>query len=88
MSADQISKGSPDGTLIGQSATDKLGFYSITTAIVQPVTFSAVSTTAVVSTSSNASTFGFQSSGQAAALFTAVNNIITALKNLGLVASS
>lgn len=36
MAADQLSKLNPDGTLLGQSITDKLGFYGLATPIVQP----------------------------------------------------
>lgn len=30
MAADQLSKANPDGTTLGQSATDKVGFYGAT----------------------------------------------------------
>lgn len=33
MAADQLSKLSPDGTLLGQSATDLIGFYGLATPI-------------------------------------------------------
>lgn len=36
MAANQLSNKSPDGTLLGQSASDKIGFYGLATAIVQP----------------------------------------------------
>jgi hypothetical protein len=32
----QLSDAGPDGTLLGQSSTDKLGFYGLTTPIVRP----------------------------------------------------
>lgn len=32
----QLSDKGPDGTLLGQSATDKIGFYGLTTPIVKP----------------------------------------------------
>lgn len=32
----ELSDGSPDGTRLGQSATDKIGFYGLTTPIVRP----------------------------------------------------
>lgn len=36
MSVKQLSDGGPDGTRLGQSATDKIGFYGLTTPIVKP----------------------------------------------------
>ena len=36
MSTDQISKANTDGTTLGQSTTDKIGFYGVTP-VVQPV---------------------------------------------------
>ena len=42
----QLSNGNSQGTLLGQSTTDKIGFYGLTTPIVQPtITLSAGSTT-------------------------------------------
>lgn len=32
----QLSDGGPDGVLLGQSSTDKIGFYGLTTPIVRP----------------------------------------------------
>ena len=39
----QLSDGNPQGVLLGQSATDKIGFYGLTTPIVSP-TVTAVTT--------------------------------------------
>lgn len=36
MAARQLSDATPDGTLLGQSTSDKLGFYGLATAIVRP----------------------------------------------------
>jgi hypothetical protein len=36
MAADQLSKLSPDGTLLGQSSADKIGFYGLATPIARP----------------------------------------------------
>lgn len=35
MAVDQITKASPDGATLGQSITDKIGFYGLTTPIAQ-----------------------------------------------------
>lgn len=42
----QLSDGGPDGTLLGQSTTDKIGFYGLTTPIVQPSITAVTTTTA------------------------------------------
>jgi hypothetical protein len=36
MPINQLSDGGPDGTKLGQSATDKIGFYALTTPIARP----------------------------------------------------
>ena len=36
MAVKQLSDGGPDGTRFGQSATDKIGFYGLTTPNVKP----------------------------------------------------
>ena len=40
----QLSDGGPDGTLLGQSSTDKIGFYGLTTPIVRPSVATAITT--------------------------------------------
>ena len=50
-----LSDGNPDGTLFGQSTTDKIGFYGLTTPIVQP-SVTAVVTTATTATNEAAVT--------------------------------
>ncbi len=44
MAINQLSDGNPDGNLFGQNTTDKIGFYGLTTPIVQP-TISLIGTT-------------------------------------------
>lgn len=44
MAIKQLSDAGSEGTLMGQSTTDKLGFYGLTTPIVQP-SITAVGTT-------------------------------------------
>lgn len=51
MAIKQLSDGNPDGTNLGQSTTDKIGFYGLTTPIVQP-SITAV-TTATATTALN-----------------------------------
>jgi hypothetical protein len=54
MAVDQLGKGAPDGTIMGISATDKLGFYGLATAIVQPVTVAAGTDAATTQVCANA----------------------------------
>ena len=82
MAVQQVGTNSPDGTIFGLTATEKIAFFG-GTPVVQQTAATAVVTTAAVSTSTN---WGFSSSGQANAIVAAANAINTALTNLGLVA--
>lgn len=46
MAIKQLSDGNPSGALLGQSSSDKLGFYGLTTPIVRPVITAVGTTTA------------------------------------------
>lgn len=46
MSIKQLSDGGPDGTLLGQSSTDKIGFYGLATPIVRPAAITSATATA------------------------------------------
>uniref|UniRef100_A0A6H1ZE94 Uncharacterized protein n=1 Tax=viral metagenome TaxID=1070528 RepID=A0A6H1ZE94_9ZZZZ len=81
MSVDYIGNGNDDGTNFGQSATDKIGFYGLTTPIVQPILTAAVSTAAV-----SLAGYGYPTSAIAEHVVEAVNLIMTRLKALGLMA--
>lgn len=86
MAADQLSKKNPDGTTLGQSSTDKLGFYGLATAIVQPsVTGIGTTTISQVATSGK---WAFASSTAAVAFVNRVKSIQDKLAALGLVAES
>ena len=49
MSIKQLSDGGPDGLLVGQSTTDLIGFYGLTTPIAQPA-ITAIGTTTATTT--------------------------------------
>jgi hypothetical protein len=85
MAADQLSKKNPDGTLLGQSSADLIGFYGLGTAVAQPAlsAMPAVATTAVINSSISSSCFGF-TSAQATAIITLANGLRAALVTLGL----
>ena len=44
MATKQASDGGPDGLRIGQSVTDKIGFYGLTTPIAQPTVATIITT--------------------------------------------
>jgi hypothetical protein len=44
MAVKELSDGGPDGTRLGQSSTDKLGFYGLATPIVRPSAGTAITT--------------------------------------------
>ena len=49
MTIQQLHNGSADGALFGQATTDKIGFYGLTTPIVQP-SITAIGTTTATTT--------------------------------------
>jgi hypothetical protein len=77
----QLSDGNPDGTALGQSATDLISFHGAT-----PVDQAAV-VTAVSTSVLTTGLLGFNTTAQANALIAAVNSILVALKEKGLMAS-
>lgn len=46
MAVKQLSDAGPDGTLLGQSSTDKIGFYGLATAIARPAITAVATATA------------------------------------------
>lgn len=82
MAADQLSKGNDDGTLFGQSASDKIGFFGLTTPIVQPTVTGTVTTVSATSTSP----YGFTTQAQADHIVSLVNYLQEAIVALGLAA--
>jgi hypothetical protein len=55
MAADQLSKKCPDGTIFGQSASDKIGFYGKTAITLRslPASIGASATTTILKTALN-----------------------------------
>lgn len=82
MAAKQLSDGGSAGTLLGQTATDLVGFYGGTPAVQIPVTTAPAATAATSSTP-----YGY-SQAQADAILTWVRTVDAALKARGLIASS
>ena len=79
---EQVTYNSPDGAQIGKAATEKIGFYGATP-VVQASNITAPATTVAVSSGA----WGWGST-QANAITTSLDAVITALKNVGIVASS
>lgn len=69
----QLSDGNSQGTMLGQSSTDKIGFYNVSSGAVAAQTLTT--TAAVVTTTAATSTnpFGFSTSTQANAVVTQLN---------------
>jgi hypothetical protein len=70
----------PDGAIVGQSSASLVGFYGIT-----PVDQAAAITSPGTTISISSSPFGYTST-QANALVVAVDSILTALKEVGIIA--
>ncbi len=84
MSAHQLSDARPDGTKLGQSSTDKVGFFGATPVAQQSTTGTTTGFTAgggTTATSSSTLTGGTGTSAYT------VGDIVLALKNLGVLAS-
>lgn len=79
MAAKQLSDGGPDGTVLGQSATDKIAFFGETPVAQQAAITACTNTTTTTSTTGALTT-------DVDDLRRAVNDIITALQNVGITA--
>lgn len=79
----QVTYGMDDGAVVGRTSTSLVGFYGATP-VAQIANIATVTTTAATSTSP----WGYDSSTQANAVVTAINSLISAMTNLGLVASA
>ena len=84
---EQVTYNSPDGALIGNAATDKIGFYG-TTPVVQratAATHTTIATTVSVSTTTaSVTSWAFSTSTQANALIAAVAEIQATLVAIGI----
>lgn len=80
----QLSDGGPNGVNMGQSATDKIGFYGKTPVAQQTVTHVGTTVLSAVDTGK----WGFSSSTAGKALISLVQSIQTALHTLGIVLKS
>jgi hypothetical protein len=81
MTARVVYDGSSDGVTLGDSTSALAGCYG--SAVAQAAAITAPATTASTSTTN---AFGYTTSTQADAIVTAVNALITAVKNFGITA--
>ena len=82
MAVVHLSDGTADGTVLGQTTSDKISFYGATPVVAPTMSASAVATTVAVSTTNN---WGFSGSTQANAIVSLVNELRADLVTLGLI---
>jgi hypothetical protein len=81
MALKQLSDGGPDGTVLGQSASDLIGFHG--TAGTAQVALSATAAIATTAVTTGAATYGY-SSAQATGIINLVNALRAALVAKGI----
>jgi hypothetical protein len=86
MAVREITGKDPDGTRVGQTSTDLLGFYGQTPVVRFATSIQIPSSVAPVSVS--ATQWGFGTSTQAQAMISAVAQLTTWLSTLGLTSST
>jgi hypothetical protein len=82
MAVRQLSDGNDDGQVLGQSSTDKIGFYGLETPVVRPALTNYTISPAVPTNISNS--FGFTTSDQMIASLALLNALRQTLVTLGL----
>jgi hypothetical protein len=83
MAVRQLSNGNSDGTVLGQSATDLIGFHGVA-----PVAQAALTTAPAATGSTNSSPYGFVGATQADAIVTWIRAVDAALKAKGIISST
>lgn len=83
MATKQLSDGNPDGTVLGQGASDKIAFYGGTAQVQGTIDAAAAATTVSISTGTQ---WAYASSTQANAIVTLVNELRAELVAIGLCA--
>lgn len=85
MTIKQLSDANADGTVLGQSSTDKIAFHNATPAVMR----SGAAQAAVATTgATNTTPYGFTTAAQADAIVTLLNEIRAALVEKGLIKGS
>lgn len=78
-----VSQNSSGGTVMGDSTTALIGFYGTTSPVAQAAAITSPGTTAATTSTP----WGYSTSTQADAIVTAVRSILTALRNVNLIAT-
>lgn len=86
MAATQLANGNSEGVILGQSSTDKVGFFGTTPVVKFATSIALPTSTAVVSIS--ATQWGFTSSAQGLSVLTTLYNLTNAMNLYGLTSSS
>lgn len=75
----QLSDGGPDGTQMGASTSDLIGFYGVTPVARSSTVATAIDTTAITPafTTTVTGTFGFVTSAQGTSVLAAVASLVT-----------
>ena len=81
MAVKQLSDGGPDGTTLGQDASDLVGLHGAT-----PVDQAAAITSPAATAATSTTPFGY-SEAQANAIVTALNSVLVALREKGIIGS-
>lgn len=81
--AKQLSDGNPGGSGLGQSATDLISFHGVT-----PTAQAATVAQLVATVAASTAAMGFTTSTQFNDALSAINSILTCLKNKGLLSAS
>ena len=83
----QLSDGSPDGTILGQNPSDPVGFFGATP-VVQAASGTGAYGPVPLTAPTNTSPYGFSTAAQASQLIALVNAMRASLVNLGLIPAS
>ena len=82
MAVAYLTNGNDDGSSVGLTSAEKISLYGVT-----PVT-QAATVTGPATTACSLAGYGFATTTQADAIVSAVNSILTTLKNIGVLASA
>lgn len=88
MAADQLSKKNPDGTTLGQSASDLVSFYGATPVVQSTFIATVTASSTVLEASVSASAIVGFSAGKFSILMSLINGMQQVLISKGLMASS
>lgn len=89
MALKQLSDGGPDGTVLGQDATDLVGFFGATPVVKQTsANFANVGTSQDVLSATISTTGGIMTSQGASAVLDVVNSLVETMNSYGLLADA